>query len=971
MAATSGMAQTSPNPQTPAPTAAPPAAASVAEVVVTGSRISRRDYVSDSPIVTVGAAAVASSGAATLEGSLNQLPQVTTSASASANFVARGGQASVDLRGLGQQRTLVLVDGRRVQPSAPDGSADLNLIPSALIDSVEVITGGASAIYGSDAVAGVVNLKLKQHFKGAEIDTQYGVAGHGDGKTQNVTAVLGSDFADDKGNAYVALDYANRDIVRFTDRSYLQGQALSTNVQSSFVNVVSSNLPTQAAVNTVFAKYGVAPGTVSRSALLSTNPDNTLFVGPGAVNYRGPTTYPYKILNGSLFSLAGDDFYAQTPLTRYSLFGHADYKVSDDVTAYIDGFFTNYTVRTQGPPATAGSSSGKPLSVPINNPFIPADLATILASRSTPGANFTIIQAGYEFGQRGERDEYNVYQLTTGLQGKLEFADISWNAYASFGRTQYLATELNFPSSDALNRLLQAPDGGASLCAGGFNPFGIHALSPSCVAYADRNARNTTVLEQRVVELDTQGKLFDLPAGEVRFAAGADYRSNTYSFVPDALIQTGELANYLPVAPSSGSEDVSEVYGELLVPLVRDLPLAKEANLDLGYRYSDYNTVGGVSTYKADFDWKVVEAVRLRGGYARAIRAPSVGELFAASSQGQLALGTPGLIGNGDPCDIKGAYRAAGSAIAAQVRTLCLAQGIPANLVDSFTNQNVRTPFTTSGNNGLQPETSDTYSVGVVVRPPFESPLFSRISLSVDYYDIKLDHAIGIVTNTVATSQCFDTTANAPLNNANYFCQLITRDPTSGQITTIKNPELNLGGYETSGIDFEGDWSIPFEAVGLKAGLGTVTLSTVANRLEEFKIQTLAGGRTLDYVGTIGNTQIDQFADAHPRWKATSAVAWSVGPVQTSLRWRYIGSMANAINVGTGGTAHGVPSVSYFDLDAAWEVRPGLQLRGGVVNLGDKRPPTLNDSIVGNAATDLYTYDIVGRRFYVALKARF
>jgi outer membrane receptor protein involved in Fe transport len=491
------------------------------------------------------------------------------------------------------------------------------------------------------------------------------------------------------------------------------------------------------------------------------------------------------------------------------------------------------------------------------------------------------------------------------------------------------------------------------------------------VAYANRNARNTTVLEQRVVEVDLEGKLADLPAGGLRFAAGVDYRSNSYSYTPDALVQTGELANFLPIAPSSGSEDVSELYGELLVPVVRDLPLAKEVNLDLGYRYSDYNTVGGVSTYKADFDWRVIDAVRLRGGFARAIRAPSVGELFAAATQGQLALGTPGLIGNGDPCDIKGAYRAAGSPIAAQVRALCLAQGIPANLIDAFTNQNVRTPFSTSGNTGLQPETSDTYSVGVVMRPSFNSPLLSRISMSLDYYDIKLDHAIGIVTNTVAASQCFDTGANASFSNTNFFCQLITRDPTSGQITTIRNPELNLGGYETAGFDFEADWAIPLDAVGLGPRAGTLTLTTVANRLEKFEIQTLAGGRTLEYAGTIGNTQIDQFADAHPRWKATSTASWAVGPVQAGLRWRYIGSMASAVNVGTGGTAHGVPAVSYFDLDLAWKVREGLELRGGVINLADKEPPTLNDSIIGNVHTDLSTYDIVGRRFYVALKARF
>lgn len=948
-----------------------PAPAAAQEIVVTGSRITRRDYVSDTPIVTVGAAAVAASGSTTLENSLNQLPQVTASAGASANFTARGGQANVDLRGIGQQRTLVLIDGRRVQPSNPDGSVDLNIIPTALIDNVEVITGGASSVYGSDAIAGVVNLKLKKHFTGAEVDAQYGSTDVGDGQTQSVTLTLGSDFAEGRGNGYIALDYANRDSVAFIDRSYLTGQALAATLRSSNLTANASNLPSQAAINSIFAKYGVAAGTVKNTAVLSFNTDGTLFTQTGAINYKGSTATPFKIYNGSVYESSSDAFLAQTPLQRYSLIAHTDYALTNKINVYLDGLYTNYRVTTQGLPAVTGTAPSRLLSIPVTNPFIPADLATLLASRPNPTANFATSQVMGMVGDRGEQDDYNVYQITAGANGKIDFMDIGWNAYATFGRTQYDATEINYESADAVNRLLQAPDGGASLCTGGFNPFGVRALSQSCINYINRRARNETVLEQRIVELDVQGKFLTLPAGDLRFAAGADYRRNSYDFAPDSLIQTGELTNYASVQASSGAEDAYELYGELLVPVVRDLPFAKAINLDLGYRWSDYNTVGGVSTYKADFDWKVLDFLGLRGGYARATRAPSVGELYTASGVGQLALGPAGLIGSGDPCDIKGAYRAASSSIASQVRALCLAQGVPTNIVDSFTNILARTPFATKGNPDLQPESSDTYSVGIVLQSRFSNPLFSRLSASIDYYKIKLDHAIGLVTNTVAASQCFSAATNPTFSNSNYYCSLITRDTGTGQINSIANPELNLGGYSTSGVDFQVDWSIPLDALGLNSKFGRVNLSLLTTYLDSFDIQTLAGGTTLDYAGTIGNTQIDQYADAHPKWKATSSAAWQVGPLQTSVRWRYLDAMANATNIGSGGTAHGVPSVSYFDLDAVWKVNKTLELRGGILNLADKAPPLLYDNVVGNQATDLYTYDLIGRRFYLAVKAKF
>lgn len=952
-----------------APTAAD--AGEVEEVVVTGSRIARRDYTSDTPITTVSEEAIASAGSATLETSLNQLPQVAASAGSQASLISRAGQASINLRGLGQQRTLVLVNGRRMQPSGNDGTVDLNVIPSSLIDSVEVITGGASATYGSDAVAGVVNLKLKKHFNGAELEVGAGETDKGDGANQNVMLTIGSDFAEDRGNAYLSLSYANRDSISFLDRDYLRGQAYSSNSPGGLIAASATNLPTQTTVDAVFARYGVAAGTVGRTSALSLNPDGTLYLNAGAVNFRSSQSSLQSIYNNTVLSTAGDYFLAQVPLERYSIFSHADYALSDSVSIFAEGLFTNYSVTTQANPVVVGSVSSAPLSIPVTNPFVSADLAEILASRPNPNAPFNFAQIITPVGNRMEKNQYGVFQLTVGADGRLDALDLSWNIYGSFGRTELLQTEVNFPSSVALQRLANAVDGGRSLCEGGYDFNRVDTLSQSCVDYIRRIARNTTVLEQTVVEATVQRRLLSLPAGEVLFVMGADYRSNTYDYAPDALIQTGELANYLPILPSDGEASVREIFGELLIPIVSGLPFAQDVSLNLGYRRSDYETVGGVNTYRADSYWKVNDIVGLRGGYARAVRAPSVGDLYAASANGLTALGTPGPIGSGDPCDVRSAYRAAGSPNADQIRTLCLEQGVPAAGIDTFTNTVSRTPYTTTGNIELEPEVSDTYSAGLVLKSQFQNEWLSRLTASIDYYNIRLKGAIGSVTNTVATTQCFNAASNPTFSNSNYYCGLISRDPSTGLAVNISNPLLNLGSYSTSGIDFQTDWALPLRAVGLGDSVGTVSLGVVVNYLDTFKIQTLPTGPTLDYAGTIGNTQVDFFATAHPEWKGSVTAGWSIGPVQSFFKWRYLGEMDNANNVGTGGVAHGVPSVSYFDLDFVWNVNDTLQLRTGAVNITGKEPPVLNDSLIGQTRSDLYTYDLAGRRFYVSLKARF
>lgn len=938
------------------------------EIVVTGSRIARRDYTSSSPISTVSSDFLAKSESATLESSLNQLPQIASSASSNTNTTARGGQASLNLRGLGQQRTLVLLDGRRIQPSSPDGAVDLNIVPSALVGNIEIITGGASAVYGSDAVTGVVNLKLRRDVSGVELSGKYGMSELGDAQTLDLNLVAGGKFADGRGSALLSLGYSDRKPAEFAQRDHLRNQVIVSSFTDTVLLVDAANLPSQAVVNSIFAGYGAAPGTVSRSTQLALNADGTLFSPRGPLNYRGPTDLPLTVYNGSLGFAVSEFYRAQTPLTRHSVFGHVDYELTEDMSLFAEALYTNYETVTGGLYANSGSSSGKPLSAPVTNPFIRPDLAAYLASRSNPNAPFRVQRFTDEAGPRAERNEYDVYQITVGINGKIAGTDLKWGIFGSSGKTSTHTTYTGFPSSDAINQLLNAPDGGASLCAGGYDIFGPGAISADCARFIQRTARAETVLKQKIVEANLAGTLLQLPAGPLQFAAGASYRQNDYSYEPDHLISSGELANFLPVFGSRGTTKAKEVYGELLIPVLKDIPFIRELTLNPSYRYSHYDGIGGVSTYKIDGDWTIVEAVRVRGGYSRATRAPSAGELFAASSLGQASVGSPGTIGSGDPCDSRGAYRT--GANAAQIETLCLAQGVPAGLYSTFTNINPRTPFQAGGNLNLRPEEADTYSVGLVLKSPFTSPWLGNLTVSLDYYSIKINEAIGQITNQVALAQCFDTTINPDLSNSNYFCQLLNRNPANGQLDLISNPLVNLGSYSSSGIDGQVDWRLNLADAGI-AGNGSLAISTIVSWLDKFEIQNLPTAPVLDYAGTIGNTQIDLFATAHPKWKATTSATLAFPGLAGSVRWRYIGPMENAANVGTGGTAPGVAAVSYFDFDLRFDVAEAFTFNLGVVNAFDRKPPVLYRNVTGTLATEPYTYDLIGRRFYMGAKIKF
>ncbi len=963
------------------------------DIVVTGSLIARPDYKANSPIVSVTKEALEGTGQITVERALSQLPQFTggfgQNNSGSTGTGLNGGQSYATLRGLGSKRTLLLMDGKRLQPSNPDGSVDLNTIPEALIGNIEVITGGASTTYGSDATAGVVNFRLRRDFTGLTLNGQYGLTNYGDGATYRLTSTFGGNFANDRGRAVISLDYSKRDRAKRRERPWFSDRTPQTGNAASYHGsaVFTGNEPTLASVNSVLASYGVRPLVVSNGSLrysggaqIGFNTDGTLFTANGvpALNFREPQTDDaYLVDSGNTiygpsqqmkFGFTGGDL--QTDMERYQFFGRANYEISDDIDAF--GQF-NYTTYDQSSIVNTTLSNNVYLqSIPVTNPFLPADLRRILATRSNPTADFQFHKAFNAIGNRGQGFSYDVWQVMGGLSGKVGVGDLTWEIYGSTSSSKFDNTQTGGLSLRRVNQLTYSRTGGTDICQGGLNLFGNLPISASCAEYIKRDTLNTTEMRQDVVQGTVQGSLFDLPAGKVRFAIGESWRKNSFKYKSDdALDQpdgTSDIIGFSVLRSSAGAVDVGEIFGELLVPLLQDIPAIKQLNLDLGYRFSNYSSIGSAHTYKADVDWEVMTSLRLRGGYNRSIRAPSVGELFAPISTGSISIGNPGAnVVSGDPCDVRSSFRAGPNS--AQVRALCLSQGIAESTYSGFIGTQQIFPLT-GGNPDLEEETADTWSVGAVIDSPFTDPMFSRMQLSVDYYKINVTDAIGVLSVVQSVQNCFNVGGTNPTyDRNNYYCTLLARSPQGPLEPPTTQPLLNLGSFGVSGVDVQFDWRMPLSGVGMSDGAGNVNLRTVVSYLDSFDIQALPTSSTINYAGTIGASVETNAGITHPKWKSNTSLTWSNEGASFGITWRFIDKMKFFTAVTAPATAPpGISAYHAFDLSASYVLPYDIGFRAGVTNVFNKAPPSYGST---PETYDASTYDTVGRYFFTSLTKKF
>lgn len=955
----------------------------VSEVVITGSRIARQDYVSESPIVTIGQERITAAGMVTVENALNQLPQFVPSNGAgtnTTNFVTTPGQAYANLRGLGPTRTLVLVEGRRIVAGNPNAVVDLNTIPTFLIESVETITGGASAVYGSDAIAGVVNFKLRKNFEGLVVDAQLGATEQNDAGQQSFSVGWGQNFAGGKGNVSAGVSYDRREGLVASDREWaaVGYSVLTTGLVPSGAATIpdgrfdpssnsggAANLPSQAAMDAIFARYGYAPGSVARGANLSFNADGTLFSTAPVRNFRGVPTAGFDPLNYTFNS--ADYRYLNLPLDRWSLYAAGHYELDSGIEAYGTVSYTTYDVSRQLGPASAsdGAFPGPDIVVPVTNPFIPADLRTLLASRANPTATFFPRRAFNEVGGRLSDNTYETWQLVGGFRGDLGVRDWKWDVYASYGEMNHTEDQHGNVSRAAMRELTFAPDGGIAIC-GGFNIFGAGKVSPGCAAYIAREVTNDTTIQQTVFEGFVTGSIFDLPAGPLKFSAGAQYRKDEFDYSPDLLLQGPDLVGFNPAVPVNGDISSTEVYGELLIPILSQAPFAHSLDLSLGGRIADYNTTGTINAYKADLTWRPIESLMVRGGYQRAVRAPNIAELYSPQSLGFSGIGTPGAATTaGDPCDVRSSFRRGASAAA--VRSLCLAQGVPAGIVDTYQQASTQVEILSGGNPDLSEEKSDSFTLGAVWTPQVDAPFLRRFSASLDYYKIEIEDVIGSLSVQTIVGECFNTGgANPTFDNSSFYCQQFQRIP-NGAITGVLTTQVNLAAWKTAGYDAQIDWGFDLADLGLPDSYGTFDLNLVVTKLDNFEKQARPGAAFLQNAGTIG---ADLSGGAYPEWKSAMSGTYSVGPAKVTLRWRHIDGMTDFRSVPVfSPTAVNTPKYDLFDLTGSWTFDERVTMRAGINNLGDQEPPFYTS--YSNSNTDPSTYDVLGRRFFVGVTARF
>ncbi|MEO0061873.1 MAG: hypothetical protein RLZZ08_433 [Pseudomonadota bacterium] len=1032
-------------------------------IIVTGSRIARRDYSSDSPTVTVSDDFLKSSSAVSIDQSLNQMPQFvagqnqTTSATdVQPNPTSSPGIATVNLRGLGANRTLVLLDGRRTQPANAALLVDINTIPKAALDGVEIITGGAGATYGADAVSGVVNFKLKKHFTGVTLDGQLGATDRGDGRQYEFSGLIGSDFADGRGNAMVGVGVAKRLGIAALDRQFFRDQftdpdavtigtfpqwygyqmAPAANLTAIYPARTGNNIPTQAAINTAFAGvpgYVAGDVTPGGSVNLFFNPSSTLngvtlfsnvhglrsnITAPGFAQTAAYPDYRYVNVRNSAGQVIGQDLQSNAsqglislPLKRYSLFASAYYDLTDDMTFYVQGNFNETQTKTRDPQASASYLQWG-AAVPFDaatcgaavNHAVPTALCEVLRSRPGPNDPWELVRPLSFLGARTLDNTNTSYEGLLGVRGNLQLGDWTYDIYASHGKTSQEVLFGGIADQARYQAIVSAPNFGQNLvtqnfrlgtdakCTSGLNPFTQNAVSRDCIDILTANLKTITHLTQNQAEADFQGTLFALPAGPLKMALGADYRENGYRFLPDDGINGNNITSspigLFDTKATSGKVNVKELYAEVLVPVLKDIPFIQSFDLNGGYRYSDYNTAGGVSTWKVTGNWEVADYLTLRGGYQSANRAPNVAELFTPGTFSTVAW--PDY----DPCSTVTAAtygNVAGNPNRQKVIDLCnTLPGMPANstLVNStFFSPNFATNQAigrdqTIGNQDLTPEEAKTITAGLVLRTPGMTS-FGRFALTLDYYNIKIRKAIAPATSQYVYQQCFnaDGASNPTYSAANEFCQLILRRPNDGGWVSTTAQYRNLGLVSTAGYDATLDWAIP--APGIGGDTGSFGLNVNFTYLDKYEFQLTETSPVLDYANSSGTVNVltppfgSQF-----RWKTFTTASYNFGPGSLSLTWRHLPKTRNVARVlNPTATQQDTPAYDWFGLNARVELMKSVEFRVGVDNLFDRKPPRtgVNTATTGrvgayNSAaglTDAGAYDVIGRSFYLGATLAF
>ncbi|UTW44554.1 TonB-dependent receptor [bacterium SCSIO 12696] len=945
------------------------------EIVTTGSRISRSELSAPTPLQVLDSVDIELVAQTNIGDLINQLPSAGQPLfnRTNSNFDNNNsGVVNIDYRDLGIARTLTLVNGRRFVAGVPGSSAvDLNAIPSAMIERVEVITGGASAVYGSDAVAGVVNFILKDDFEGVELNTRYQSTTEGDGQETVVDLLLGSNFDNDKGNAVFQISYTDQNAVFSRDRDATAIDAVSSvffgGEPFEQTTPFLSSFPPQ-------GRFDVS-GTGSSADDFTFLPDGTLvdsfFTNGNDAMGRAPNGF-----NRSAFRTIA------IPTERFLLSSNINYNFNDNVTAFFEGTYSNVTTQSRLEPFPLASddiftvgSGGLPLQYEdragnmINNPFLPQAIIDAATANGVDNIFFTRRLA--EFGPRGSGNERQTFRGVIGLEGTIEDTSMRWDVSYNYGQsTQAQFSEGQIDVTSFRNALLSEvdPDTGAIRCVDVFaeadgcvpiNIFGFNSVTQDALNYITAEQSRSARVTQSVFQANLTGTLTELPAGEMQFAVGYEYRKETSDARNDALTVRG-LNSSNAIASVIGSFDVNEVYAELDIPIVND-GFVDYIGLGLAGRVSDYSTVGNTSTYEARLEVRPTENLTFRGSFARAVRAPNIDELFDPGGQ-TFAQVT-------DPC--AGVTAATTGVVADNCRSIPeIAQRIADTGAFTLTQSELQgTSGFLGGNPNLEEEEADTYTVGFVYTPDF-LPDSLNASLTLDYFDIDVEGAIVALDRTTVLNLCFDSPG---LNNP--LCSNVRRfdstSPFAGALDEVDSTNDNIGSIVTSGVDVGFNLDFDLDSWSLPGSLG---VSTVYTYLDDYVISTSLPDDAPDVeVGEIGN--------AEHRWN--TSLRYTTDDLMVQLRVRYIGESRiedqDLSDEDCASLQCFVDEVVYTDLQARYTFEDSpfgenLEVFAGFNNLFDEDAPIipagLTDSDTGTE-TNAGVYDAIGRSYYVGVKVNF
>lgn len=957
------------------------------EVVVTGSLIQNPALTRSNPVQVITRDEIDDQAVMSVEEILREVPGVVPSVGANVNN-GNGGFSYVDLRGLGSNRNIVLVNGQRLAPSELNGRFDLNNIPMALVERIDVLTGGASTTYGADALAGVVNVITKKSFTGVEINANWGATEQNDGDENAFDITLGADLDGGRGNAVLSLGYRDVEPVYQGDRRFAEDVLFYDNGArggsglGSFNTRIGNVNPT-----------GLDGGNLSLGGVQD---DRTFAADFTPFNY-------------------GPDNVFQTPLKTYNMYSAINYEITDSVEAYATAMFNENTVNTLIAPSGAFGDS---VSIALNHPFLSdAQRNAICAFDTNPaegvytpfysqsqcdaaGAATGPTDPNYltydtqlrrrnvEGGPRISEYVARYYNFSFGFRGNLT-DKVNFDVMGSYGKSdQNQAQKGYWLKSRFKQSLLAGPDGCNDATSGCvpvdfFGPTGsITDEMNDFLAGGESNVQ--TVFDMAQVKANVTGELdYKLPMASdgINFAVGAEYRDYSGQQVSDLLSQAGDLGGGGSAAPNiSGGYDVAEVVIELVAPIVQGAKYAEEITLEAGYRFSDYNINAegspsfSTDTYKVGLSWTPIEDIRFRGTYARAVRAPNIAELFSPTITG---LGNLSV----DPCaSVNDQGVNSGFTPSGDLRDVCVAQGAPVNTIGFIPQPAAgQVNVTAGGNVNVQPEESDSYTFGVVLQPSS----IPELVITLDYYDIKVDGAISNPTESDVIALCFD---NPSLSNS--ACNGIGRSPIDGGLSGDNNVVSglplqlgNTGNLKTKGFDFSVGYGMDF-------GKYRWSSSFVGNYTDLSTFQAVTGqSLNRDCVGLYSTNCASIQPDLSFNWRNTV----TVDDLSVSLNWRfiasaeyefsdvdtaYVGVLPDPRDADLGfQNFNATGDYSIFDLSARYRVTDNLMVSAVISNLTDQDPPLTGSFIGANGynAGNTYpsTFDTLGRRFNLGLRMTF